>query len=71
MIPKGGYKQKLARKNTIAFQLNDLEMKALDKFCKKYKITNRSKFIRELVMKNILERFDQDYPSLFEQNSEL
>lgn len=50
--------------------LNHREMNALNAFCKKYKISNRSKFIREAVMTTILKKFDEDYPSLFEQEEQ-
>ncbi len=45
---------------------NDLELAAFEKYCKKYKIKNRSKFIRETVMTEVLVQFDKDYPSLFD-----
>jgi len=60
-------KIKLLRTNTVVFQLNDLEMKALNKYCAKYRVKNRSKFIREAVITAVLERFDRDYPSLFDE----
>ena len=60
-------KDKLKRKNRQAFMFNDLEKEALDKYCKKYNIKNKSKFIRETVITNILYQFDKDYPSLFEE----
>ncbi len=50
--------------------LNHREMNALNAFCKKYKISNRSKFMREAVMTAILKKFDEDYPSLFEQEEQ-
>ena len=40
-------------------------MNALNAFCEKYKITNRSKFMREAIITTILKKFDEDYPSLF------
>ncbi len=62
------YKRKeFIRKNKQTFMFNDLEKEALDKFCKKYNIKNKSKFIREVVITNILEQFDRDYPTLFEE----
>ncbi len=60
---------KMLRKHTVTFQLNDLEMKALQKYCSKYRVKNRSKFVREAVITAVLERFDRDYPSLFEDFS--
>ncbi len=58
--------EKLPRKHKIGLLLNDKEKKVLDNYCKKYKITNRSKFIRELVVSEILGQLDKDYPSLFD-----
>lgn len=63
-------KKKLLRKNKTSFLFNDLEKEALDKFCKKYNIKNKSKFMREAIITNILKQFDQDYPSLFEEFEE-
>lgn len=62
-------KEKLKRKHPITFLLNDLELEALNKYCKKYKIKNKAKFIRENVMTEILYRFDKDYPSLFDKHN--
>ncbi len=59
-------RDKLKRKNEIKFLFNDLELEAFNKYCKKYKIKNKSKFIRETVMTAVLERFSYDYPSLFD-----
>ena len=60
-------KAELLRKNKESFLFNDLEKDALDKFCTKYNIKNKSKFMREAIITNILKQFDQDYPSLFEE----
>lgn len=48
------------------FMLNDLENKALERYLKKYKVQNKSKFIRETLMMTILRRFDEDAPTLFD-----
>jgi len=58
---------KLLRKHKMNFLFNDMEKKALENYCKKYKIDNRSKFMREAIVTAILQQFDKDYPSLFEQ----
>jgi len=63
-------KEKLIRKHNIQFRLNDLEQEAFNKYCNKYKITNRAKFVREVVMTEILVQFDRDYPSLFDTEQE-
>ena len=58
--------EKLLRKHKLSFAFNDLEHKALENYCKKYKIENRSKFMREAIVTTILKQFDKDYPSLFD-----
>ncbi len=60
-------KAEFLRKNKQSFLFNDLEKGALDNYCKKYNIKNKSKFLRELIITNILTQFDKDYPSLFEE----
>ena len=56
----------LLRSNKKAIRFNNKEMKAIDTYCRKYKIINRSKFMREAIIGTILKKFDEDYPSLFQ-----
>jgi hypothetical protein len=58
--------QKLLRKHKMSFLFNEMEQSALESYCRKYKVENRSKFIRETVVTAILKQFDKDYPSLFD-----
>ena len=58
--------QKYKRKHNQTIRLNDFELQALNKYCKKYKVNNRAQFIRETLMTEILRKFDEDYPTLFE-----
>jgi hypothetical protein len=58
---------KLLRKHKLSFVFNELEQSALESYCKKYKVENRSKFMRETIVTAILKQFDKDYPSLFDQ----
>ena len=60
-------KRNLQRDQTVSFLLNDPEYKALMKYCAKYKIKNRSRFIRETLMKAVLTRMTEDYPTLFHE----
>ncbi|MDR3093299.1 MAG: ribbon-helix-helix domain-containing protein [Bacteroidales bacterium] len=55
----------LLRINKATILFNNKEMKAIDEYCKKYGIHNRSKFIRETVISTVLEKFETDYPTLF------
>lgn len=54
------------RRNRITFMLNDKEMAALGRLYAKYKVRNRSKFLREAVMNTVIKRLEEDYPSLFD-----
>ena len=46
--------------------LNESEQRMLDRFCKKYGVSNRSRLIRETLMRAILKRMDDDQPTLFD-----
>ncbi|HZK69278.1 MAG TPA: hypothetical protein VFC36_06760 [Paludibacter sp.] len=48
------------------FTLNDEENKALERYIAKYKVQNKSKFIRETLMVSIIRRFEEDHPTLFD-----
>ncbi len=45
--------------------LNDFEVDAFNQYCKKYKVQNKSKLIREALFGKVLKDFDDDYPTLF------
>jgi len=61
------FKEKdLLRINRKAIMLNNKELGALNFFCKKYRINNQSKFMREAIMGEILKTFEDDHPKLFE-----
>lgn len=47
--------------------MNTHESQALEKYFKKYKIENQSKFMREAIMKVVLKKFSDDYPTLWDQ----
>ncbi|MBQ5403592.1 MAG: hypothetical protein IIU11_04385 [Bacteroidales bacterium] len=58
----------LIRKHRQSFMLNELELQALTKYFKKYKVKNHAKFLRETVMTAVIKRFEDDYPRLFEDS---
>jgi len=60
--------EKLKRGKRLTLMLNDREMRAIDIYCQRYRIKNKSGFLRETVMNAILKKFDEDLPSLFEVN---
>ena len=57
--------EKLIRIHRATLLFNSREQEAFNLFCEKYKISNKSKFMREAIMTEILKRFDEDYPTLF------
>jgi hypothetical protein len=63
---KGKRDEKLIRNRPTTLLFNQREKEAIDLYCQKYGITNRSKFIREIILTEVLKRFDEDYPTLFE-----
>lgn len=46
--------------------LNSREMRAIDIYCQRYRVKNKSRFLREIIMTAILKRFDEESPSLWE-----
>ncbi len=55
------------RKHKATFLLNDKEMEAFEVYCKRYQVTNKAKFMRESVMRTVMDQFMDDYPTLFEK----
>ena len=58
--------EKLKRTSRTAILFNQREQEAINLYCEKYKIRNKSKFMREAILTEVLQRFDEDYPTLFE-----
>jgi hypothetical protein len=63
--------QNLKRVHRKSILFNKKEINAINNYCKKYKIKNRSKLMRELIISSILQKFDEDYPSLFDDQPNL
>jgi hypothetical protein len=59
--------EKLRRTNKLSVMLNDREMKALGIYCCRYRVKNKSEFLRETIMKTILKRFEEEHPTLWEE----
>ena len=56
------------RTKKAVFLLNDEEYDLIRFYLKKYKIANRSRWVRETVINHVLKNMEQDYPTLFEEN---
>jgi hypothetical protein len=59
---------RLKRTNRLSLMLNHREMRALGIYCNRYRVKNKSGFLREIIMKAILKRFEEEHPSLWEEN---
>lgn len=53
------------RQHSIMLKLNDREMKAIQDHCKRYRIENRSRWIRQMIIEEILCCAERDIPLLF------
>jgi len=63
--------ESLKRIHRKSILFNKREIQAIDHYCKKYKIKNKSKFMREMIITSVLKKFDEDYPSLFKKKPTL
>jgi hypothetical protein len=58
---------RLRRTNRLSVMLNNREMRALGIYCNRYRVKNKSGFLRETIMKAILKRFEEEHPTLWEE----
>ena len=58
--------KKQPREYKISILLNETEIRTLDRFCEKYGVSNKSRLIRETLMRAILKKMDADQPTLFD-----
>ena len=58
----------LRRTNKLSLLLNNREMRAIGVYCNRYRVKNKSEFMRTTIMKAIIKRFDEEYPTLWEEN---
>jgi metal-responsive CopG/Arc/MetJ family transcriptional regulator len=59
-------KKKQPREYKVSILLNESEQRALDRFCDQYGVSNRSRLIRETLMRAILKQMENDQPTLFD-----
>ncbi len=63
---KKSLNRKRLRIHRHVFMLNELENKALTRYLNQYKVTNKSKFVRETLIRAVLRQFEEDSPTLFD-----
>jgi hypothetical protein len=59
--------ENLKRTNRKTICFNNYELQALNKYFRKYRVDNKSKLMREAILKSVLKRFSDDYPTLWDQ----
>jgi cytochrome oxidase assembly protein ShyY1 len=57
-----------ARHARITCLVSDDEMAIIDSYLRKYKIGNKSRWMRETLLAFIHQNLDQDYPTLFNEH---
>jgi hypothetical protein len=60
--------ERLRRNNRLTLMLNNREMRAFGIYCNRFRVKNKSEFVRETIMKAILKRFEDEHPTLWEEN---
>jgi len=62
---RGDPKLRRTHKHQLVF--NDYEQLAFENYCKRFKVKNKTKFIRETLFSKVLSDFDQNHPTLFDK----
>lgn len=57
----------LRRVNRQAIMFNDREMNAINHYCERFKVNNKSKFMREAIIMEILRKIEDNHPTLWEE----
>ncbi|HEX2921671.1 MAG TPA: hypothetical protein VHO50_10955 [Bacteroidales bacterium] len=60
--------EQLRRKKRLSLMLNSREAKALGIYCNRFRVKNKSEFLRATIMKEIVKRFEEEHPTLWEEN---
>ncbi len=59
--------QKLTRTTARLIRFNYKEINVINTYCDKFKVKNKSKFMREAIITEVLRKFDQNYPTLWDE----
>ena len=60
-------KQNPVRNERYSFLVTPDEKQTIENYLRKYKIRNRSRWMRETLITFIIKNLDQDYPTLFNE----
>lgn len=65
---KSQIREKKLRRNRISFVLNDDEKAVMDNYLHRYKILNKSNWLRMTMLSFVHKNMEEDYPTLFNEN---
>ncbi len=60
----------MKRESTRTIRFNSRELSAINQYCEKFHVTNRAKFMREAIITEILRKFDENYPTLWDNDGQ-
>jgi hypothetical protein len=60
-------KEHSVRNERYSFLINSEEKQMIENYLRKYRIRNRSRWMRETLITFIIKNLDQDYPTLFNE----
>ena len=55
------------RKQRMVCLMSEEEVRIVDAYLKKYKISNKARWLRETVLTFIRQKMEEDYPTLFNE----
>ena len=58
----------LQRDFRISFTLNEKEYNAVCRYLDRYKIANRNRWFRETILMHVLQKLEENHPTLFNEN---
>ncbi|GAD04680.1 hypothetical protein HQ45_03695 [Porphyromonas crevioricanis] len=57
----------MKREHAVRLLFNDKEWKAIGQYCSDFGVSNRARWFRETIMKEVFSRFVQNAPMLFSE----
>ena len=60
--------RELVRRSRLSCLVSEEEMRIIDSYLKKYKITNKSRWMRQTLLSSIHKGLEEDYPTLFNEH---
>lgn len=58
----------LERDFRISITMNEKEYNAVNRYLDRYKISNRNRWFRETILMHVLQKLEENHPTLFNEN---